>query len=108
MSVAAVIVTYNRIDMLKKTIDAVRSQSTPPHCIIVINNGSTDSTPQWLAQQKDIIAIEVFVYNFIYRFPYFIAFLIKLKNVVLHNKILFLFLLINIYEILNLSNFHFV
>ncbi|HRE58356.1 MAG TPA: glycosyltransferase [Candidatus Kapabacteria bacterium] len=57
MSVAAVIVTYNRLDMLKKTIDAVRSQIFRPQYIIVINNGSTDSTPQWLAQQHDIITI---------------------------------------------------
>jgi len=57
MSVAAVIVTYNRLDMLKKTIDAVRSQIFRPQYIIVINNGSTDSTPQWLAQQHDIINI---------------------------------------------------
>lgn len=52
--VAAVIVTYNRIADLKLCIDAVKKQSMPCD-IIVVNNGSTDGTEEYL----DTISNEV-------------------------------------------------
>lgn len=45
--IAAVIVTYNRIVDLKLCIDAVKKQ-TMPCDIIVVNNGSTDGTKEYL------------------------------------------------------------
>lgn len=50
--VIAVIVTYNRLQLLKKCITAVLSQSVSPDEIIVINNGSTDGTLNWLQSQQ--------------------------------------------------------
>jgi GT2 family glycosyltransferase len=51
MKIIAVIVTYNRLELLKKCISAVNDQTKKPDCIIVINNGSTDGTEKWLAEQ---------------------------------------------------------
>ena len=43
--------TYNNEKTLKKVIDSVRQYS--PN-IMVVNDGSTDSTPHILAQEKDL------------------------------------------------------
>ncbi len=52
--VIAVVVTYNRQALLSECITALRNQTRKPDAILVVNNGSTDSTPQWLEQQADI------------------------------------------------------
>jgi GT2 family glycosyltransferase len=54
--VAAVIVTYNRLALLKECVQALATQERLPDAIIVVNNGSTDGTDQWLDSQKNIIA----------------------------------------------------
>jgi len=56
-SIAVVIVTFNRVDLLKECIASVRTQSFTDFQIIVINNGSTDNTKDWLKKQNDIISI---------------------------------------------------
>ncbi|MCJ8211976.1 glycosyltransferase family 2 protein [Mucilaginibacter sp. RS28] len=48
MKIIAVIVTYNRLELLKKSVKAVSAQTHQPDEIIVINNGSTDGTEAWL------------------------------------------------------------
>lgn len=50
-TVAAVVVTYNRLNDLKLCLDSLRNQTRPLDAIIVINNGSTDGTNEWLAEQ---------------------------------------------------------
>lgn len=50
--VAAVVVTYNRLQLLKSTISALQQQTRPPDVVIVINNSSTDGTEEWLRQQQ--------------------------------------------------------
>lgn len=55
MKVIAVVVTYNRSQLLKRNITCLRKNS--PHAIIVVNNGSTDDTREWLAEQTDLIVI---------------------------------------------------
>jgi len=52
--VIAVVVTYNRQALLSECITALRNQTRKPDAILVVNNGSTDNTEQWLEQQKDI------------------------------------------------------
>jgi dTDP-4-dehydrorhamnose reductase len=42
--VAAIVVTYNRRDMLTGTVDALLSQTVSPDAIIVVDNASTDGT----------------------------------------------------------------
>lgn len=55
MKVIAVVVTYNRSQLLKRNIACLRKNS--PHAIIVVNNGSTDDTREWLAEQTDLNVI---------------------------------------------------
>jgi len=52
--VIAVVVTYNRQALLSECITALRNQTRKPDAILIVNNGSTDNTEQWLEQQKDI------------------------------------------------------
>lgn len=56
MKIIAVVVTYNRLELLKKNIDCL-SQNKPLNGIIVVNNGSTDGTTEWLDTQKNLIVI---------------------------------------------------
>ncbi len=53
-TVIAVVVTYNRQKLLTECIDALRNQTRKIDKILVINNGSTDNTENWLQQQSDI------------------------------------------------------
>ena len=53
----AVVVSYNRQALLSECITALKNQTRRPDAILVINNGSTDNTEQWLSQQADIFYI---------------------------------------------------
>lgn len=55
--VIAVVVTYNRLELLTECIDALRKQNRKADQILVVNNGSTDDTEQWLRQQDDVVFI---------------------------------------------------
>lgn len=56
-SVAAVVVTYNRLALLQECIAALRAQTRRPDEIIVVNNSSTDGTAEWLSTQSDLTVI---------------------------------------------------
>ena len=55
--IVAVVVTYNRLELLKRVISALKSQTVPVDKIIVINNGATDGTKEWLDSQESLITI---------------------------------------------------
>jgi len=55
--VLAAIVTRDRLDSLKETINAVLNQTRKPNEILVINNDSSDCTREWLEQQSGITII---------------------------------------------------
>lgn len=48
---AAVVVTYNRLPQLRKTIDQLLAESLDH--VIVVENGSADGSRAWLATQRD-------------------------------------------------------
>jgi len=48
--IAAVVVTYNRKQLLKECLDALLSQTRPLDSIILIDNVSTDGTPEFLKE----------------------------------------------------------
>lgn len=54
MNIIAAVVTYNRLNLLKECIEAIRNQSLPVQKIIVVDNDSTDGTADWLALQNDV------------------------------------------------------
>jgi len=55
--VGALVVTFNRLKLLKEAIDSLRSQTFNNIQIVVVNNGSTDGTKEWLGTQEDIYSI---------------------------------------------------
>ena len=48
MKVNCVIVTYNRLALLKECLAAIEKQTYPIHKVIVIDNCSTDGTKEYL------------------------------------------------------------
>lgn len=56
MNIIAVVVTYNRIELLKRTVHCLR-QNKPVTSIVVVNNGSTDATAEWLKTQPELTVI---------------------------------------------------
>lgn len=46
--ICAVIVTFNRLSLLKECIAGLQKQTYPINKIIIVNNGSTDGTTEWL------------------------------------------------------------
>lgn len=56
--VVAVIVSFNRRDLLRRVLEAVLAQTHPPARVIVVDNGSTDGSREYLAslgQHIDLI-----------------------------------------------------
>ncbi|MEY3901961.1 MAG: hypothetical protein RL189_1267, partial [Pseudomonadota bacterium] len=53
-SIAVVIPTYNRLQLLQEAISSVRRQTQKVDQIIVVDDGSTDETLTWCGQQDDI------------------------------------------------------
>lgn len=53
----AVVVTYNRLNLLKECITALNNQTRKPDAILIVNNGSTDDTSQWLQTQQELLVI---------------------------------------------------
>jgi GT2 family glycosyltransferase len=57
LKIAAVVVTFNRLHLLKECVDSIRRQTRTLDEIIVVNNSSTDGTIEWLNRQKDLTVI---------------------------------------------------
>ncbi|MCH5329466.1 MAG: glycosyltransferase family 2 protein [Alistipes sp.] len=56
-NIIAVVVTYNRLSLLKGCIEALRRQTVAVSEIVVVNNGSTDGTGEWLAGENSLTVI---------------------------------------------------
>lgn len=52
---AVVLVTYNRLTLLKECLEHVEGQTVLPKKIIVVNNASTDGTAEYLERYKEKI-----------------------------------------------------
>ena len=53
-SVCAIVVTYNRHDLLVECLDRLARQSRPADHVLVVDNASTDATPETLAARDEI------------------------------------------------------
>lgn len=60
MRVAAVVVTYNRSELLQKTLAALEAQSYAPARVLVIDNASTDDTQKVLRARENRVPLEVY------------------------------------------------
>lgn len=52
-NVLIVVVTYNRLPDLKKCVESIKEQSYNDFDILVVNNGSSDGTKEWLNSKTD-------------------------------------------------------
>jgi GT2 family glycosyltransferase len=50
--VFAVVYTYNRKELVAQCLDSIQRQSLPPERILLIDNGSTDGTRDYLAERR--------------------------------------------------------
>ena len=55
--IAAVVVTFNRLELLKQCVESLRNQTHKLDEILIINNSSTDGTLDWLKEQTDLTVI---------------------------------------------------
>jgi GT2 family glycosyltransferase len=55
--VAAVVLTHDRLPLLKDCVEGLRKQTRRPDEIIIVNNDSHDGTNEWLAAQPDLTVI---------------------------------------------------
>lgn len=56
-TIAAVVVTFNRLEDLKICLKSLQAQTRPLDHIFVINNGSTDGTAAWLEVQPALTVV---------------------------------------------------
>lgn len=54
MKIGVVIVTYNRLEKLKKCLDAYEKQSYMPESVLIIDNHSTDGSAEYLDKWAEI------------------------------------------------------
>jgi len=57
--VAAVVVTFNRLDKLKTVIASIEAQTYAPDRLIIVNNASTDGTDAYLRDLKTVLPLEI-------------------------------------------------
>ncbi len=57
--VVAVVVTWNRRDLLEESLEALRAQTHRPAAIVVVDNASTDATDEYLAGQDDLDVVHL-------------------------------------------------
>lgn len=55
--IIAVVVTYNRLALLQRTLASLRAQTLPLQDIVVVDNGSTDGTGPWLDQEEGLTVV---------------------------------------------------
>lgn len=63
LRIAAVVVTYNRLDKLKKSLSSYEQQIRQPDALIVVNNASTDGTYEFLQKFREKSPLHVIVVN---------------------------------------------
>ncbi|MGC9328186.1 MAG: glycosyltransferase family 2 protein [Candidatus Hinthialibacter sp.] len=56
--ISAVLISWNRRELLQKAVDSLRRQNYPNLEIIVVDNGSTDGSVEWMRSKSDIRRIE--------------------------------------------------
>ncbi len=61
--VVAVVVTWNRRDLLREALAAVTSQTVPPTAVVVVDNASTDGTSDMVATEFPAVDLVVLGLN---------------------------------------------
>lgn len=59
VTVAAIVVTFNRVEKLKTVLSSIEAQTTPVSTLFVIDNASTDGTAEYLRDLELAVPFEV-------------------------------------------------
>jgi GT2 family glycosyltransferase len=62
-AVTAVVVTYNRLEMITRAVTAVLAQDRPPDSVIVVDNASTDGTARRLSEFEPRVRVLTLTQN---------------------------------------------
>lgn len=57
-TVAAIVVTYNRLEKLKKVLASLEAQTRLPEHLVIVNNASTDDTAAYLTEYERDFALK--------------------------------------------------
>ena len=63
IKIGMLIVTYNRIDKLKKTLLSIESQTRTPDLVFFVDNSSTDGTDMLLSSWCQKVSFKTIVYR---------------------------------------------
>lgn len=63
MNFAVVVVTYNRLELLKECLECIRNQELVPNNVVIVDNNSTDGTGKYLNGVKEIIEHRNIIYS---------------------------------------------
>lgn len=55
MKLLICLITYNRLEYTKRTLQSLKDTISVPYCLIVVDNGSTDGTIDWLKELPDFM-----------------------------------------------------
>lgn len=58
MDASIIIPTFNALDYTKKCLSSLKKNTKFPYKLIIVDNGSTDGTREWIEKQKDITLIK--------------------------------------------------
>ena len=50
--ICAVVVTYNRKELLINCLNAINQQTYKPHMVLIVDNASTDGTKDFVAENE--------------------------------------------------------
>ena len=59
MKIAAIVITFNRKELLSRCLDAIEAQTLRPDVVYVVDNASTDGTAEFLASRQNTIPMEI-------------------------------------------------
>ena len=57
MRYTVVIPVLNQLHYTKQCVESLLGQGVPPEAFLIVDNGSTDDTPEWLASRTDIQSV---------------------------------------------------
>jgi GT2 family glycosyltransferase len=58
LTVCALIVSWNSLALIRSCIESLEKQTSPPQQVVVVDNGSTDGSIDWLREQPNLQLIE--------------------------------------------------
>ncbi len=61
--VVAVVVTYNRRELLQTTLEGIVAGTRVPDAVVIVDNASTDGTAEFLQQYQSPVTIDVVSLN---------------------------------------------